>query len=269
MPEHLRITRDGSSATVTMARPEVHNAFNETLIAELHAAFTELAADASVRVVILAGEGKSFSAGADLDWMRRMSQASEADNRADAERLAAMLRAVAACPKPVVARVQGAAIGGGAGLVAAADIAIAAESAHIGFAEVRLGLAPATIAPHVIARIGTGAALPLFLTGERFDGVYAARIGLVHRAVPETELDDLVRQTVEALLAGSPAAQAAIKRMVPRVEALLAAPVPGIGTISEVDAYTSELIASLRASPEGREGIAAFLEKRKPEWSSE
>jgi methylglutaconyl-CoA hydratase len=267
MPEHLRLTRRGPLATVTMARPEVHNAFNETLIAELHAAFNGLATDNAVRVVILAGEGKSFSAGADLDWMRRMSQAGEAENRNDAERLAAMLRAVAGCPKPVVARVQGAAIGGGAGLAAAADIAIAAESAHFAFAEVRLGIAPATIAPHVIAKTGPGRALPLFLTGERISASHAHAIGLVHRTVPDADLDAAVEDIVQALLAGSPAAQAAIKRMLPRVDALLTAPVPGIGFVSEVDEYTSQLIATLRASPEGREGVAAFLEKRKPGWT--
>lgn len=263
----LRITHAGPVATVMMARPEVHNAFNETVIAELLAAFNDLAADESVRVVVLAGEGKSFSAGADLDWMRRMSQASEEENQADAAQLAAMLRTVADCPKPVVARVQGAAIGGGAGLVAAADIAIAAQSAHLAFAEVRLGIAPATIAPHVITRIGPGRALPLFLTGERITAAHAQAIGLVHRTVPDSDLDSAIDDVVQALLAGSPAAQAAIKHLVPRVSALLTAPIPGMGFTSEVDEYTSQLIASLRASPEGREGIAAFLEKRKAKWA--
>jgi methylglutaconyl-CoA hydratase len=269
MPEHLRITHAGPVATVTMARPEVHNAFNETLIAELHAAFTDLGADATVRVIVLAAEGKSFSAGADLDWMRRMAAASEAENRADAERLAAMLRAIAECPKPVVARVHGAAIGGGAGLTACADIAVAGESAVFAFAEVRLGIAPATIAPYVITRIGPGRTLPLFLTGERITAAHAHAIGLVHRTAPDGDLDTAVDGVVQALLAGSPAAQAAIKRLVRRVGALLTAPVPGIGWSTEVDEYTSALIATLRASPEGHEGVAAFLEKRKPKWAPE
>lgn len=258
MGEHLRVTRNASVATVTMARPEVHNAFNETLIAELHAAFKSLGTDAGVRVIVLASEGKSFSAGADLDWMRRMASASEADNRADAEKLAAMLRAIAECPKPVVVRVHGAAIGGGAGLTACADIAIASNSAVFAFAEVRLGILPATIAPHVIEKIGVGRALPLFLTGERFGAAQAAGIGLVQRVVADSELDAAVQQTVGALIAGSPAAQAAIKTLVRTVAA---------STRDDVDAYTSQLIATIRASEEGREGVAAFLEKRKPRWA--
>lgn len=260
MGEHLRVERRGAVATVTMARPEVHNAFNEALIAELHAAFVELSGDDDARVVILAGEGVSFSAGADLEWMRRMASASEAENRADAERLAAMLRAVAECPKPVVARVHGAAIGGGAGLTACADIAIAGESAVFAFAEVRLGILPATIAPHVIEKIGIGRALPLFLTGERFDAAQAAGIGLVQRVVSDSVLDGAVEETVGALLAGSPAAQAEIKKLVRHV-----ASTPR----DEIDAYTSQLIAEIRASEEGREGVAAFLEKRKPSWMAD
>jgi methylglutaconyl-CoA hydratase len=265
MPEHLRITHEPGVATVTMARPEVHNAFNEALIAELHAAFAELDADETVRVIVLTGEGKSFSAGADLDWMRRMAEASEEENRADAERLAAMLRAVAECPKPVVARVQGAAIGGGAGLVAAADIAIAHENAVIAFAEVRLGLAPATIAPYVIARIGAGAALPLFLTGDRLSAAQALAIGLVHEVATEDTIDTEVEGAVLQLLEGSPASQAAIKELV-RTISVGQGPRPDPAS---VDAYTSALIAHLRASPEGREGIAAFLGKRKPKWAQQ
>src|SRR2546422_4780089 len=166
--EYVRVERNGALATVTLNRPEVHNAFNEHLIAQLKMAFGELARDDATRVIVLRGEGKSFSAGADLDWMRRAAEWSEEENRRDAANLAEMLRSIAECPKPVVARVQGSAFGGGAGLVAAADIAIAAESAMLGFTEVRLGLVPATIAPYVIARIGPGRALPLFLSGERF-----------------------------------------------------------------------------------------------------
>ncbi len=267
MGEHLTVSKRESVATVMMARPDVHNAFNEALIAELHAAFQELGADDDVRVIVLAGEGKSFSAGADLDWMRRMAGASEADNRADAQLLAAMLRSIAECPKPVVARVQGAAMGGGAGLTAAADIAIATESAMFAFSEVRLGLAPATISPHVIEKIGLGRALPLFLTGERFSAIFGTRIGLVHRAVPDEELDDAVASTVEALLAGSPAAQATIKTLVRRVTQLVGHPPQEDSPDTTVDPYTSELISAIRASEEGREGVAAFLGKRKPGWA--
>lgn len=258
MGEHLKVTRKGPVATVTMARPEVHNAFNEALISELHAAFKELGADSGARAIVLAGEGKSFSAGADLVWMRRMASASEAENRADAERLAAMLRAMAECPKPVVARVHGAAIGGGAGLTACADIVIAGESAVFAFAEVRLGILPATIAPHVIEKIGVGRALPLFLTGERFGASRAESIGLVQRVAPDTALDAAVDETVAALLAGSLAAQAAIKTLIRKVSST---------PREEIDAYTSQLISAIRASEEGREGVAAFLEKRKASWA--
>ena len=260
MVEPLHVTQSGAVATVTMARPEVHNAFNEELIAELAAAFERLGGDASVRVVVLTGEGRSFSAGADLEWMKRMSTATEAENRADAKRLAAMLRAVAECPKPIVAKVNGAAIGGGAGLVATADVAIASEKAKIGFAEVRLGIVPATIAPHVIAKIGPGRALPLFLTGERFDARNAMTIGLVHQVAADEDLDGAVDSVVEALLLGGPEAQARCKELVRRVAAE-----PGPG----VDAYTSEMIGAARASAEGREGVAAFLEKRAPAWKAE
>lgn len=250
-----------------MARPEVHNAFNEALIAELHATFTDLAGDDGVRVIVLAGEGKSFSVGADLTWMKRMAEAGEEQNREDARKLTAMFRSVAECPKPVVARVHGGALGGGSGLTAAADVAIAGESAFFGFSEVRFGLAPATIAPYVIERIGPGAARPRFLLGERFDARTALDIGLIYQIVPDEELDAAVQLAVDALLAGSPAAHAAIKRLVRRVGVLMTAPTPGIEWIREVDEYTSDLIASLRASDEGREGVIAFLEKRKPKWT--
>ena len=184
MGEYLKLTVDGPVANVTMARPDVHNAFSEHLIAQLHDAFRSLGEDDSVRVVVLTGEGKSFSAGADLDWMRRAASFSEEENLRDAATAAALWRAVAECPKPVVARVHGNAFGGGAGLVAASDIAIAAENAMFGFTEVRLGLLPATVAPHVVEKIGPGRALPLFLTGERFDAQRALAIGLVHQVVP-------------------------------------------------------------------------------------
>src|SRR6266545_8247830 len=188
MDELVLVRRDGPVATVTMARPEVHNAFNEHLIAQLREAFDSLRDDGGVRVVVLAGEGKSFSAGADLDWMRRAASFSEEENLRDAASAAALWRAVAECPKPVVARVHGNAFGGGAGLVAASDIAIAAENAMFGFTEVRLGLLPATVAPHVIEKIGPGRAIPLFLTGERFDARRAFEIGLVHQVVPDAEV---------------------------------------------------------------------------------
>ena len=263
--QHVRLTPllrrsvEGPVATVTMVRPEVHNTFNEHLIAGLHDVFRLLASDDGVRVIVLAGEGKSFSAGADLDWMRRAASFSEEDNRRDAAAAAALWRAVAECPKPVVARVHGNAFGGGAGLVAASDIAVAAESAMFGFTEVRLGLLPATVAPHVVEKIGPGRALPLFLTGERFDAQRALAIGLVHQVVPQEQLDVVVGTVVDQLLAGGPNALRGCKELVRRVAS---------ADRSKIDEYTAALIASARAGEEGREGVAAFLEKRKPGWGS-
>jgi len=254
------ITRNGPFATVTMARPDVHNAFNEHLIAQLREAFEELRSDDSVRVIVLAAEGKSFSAGADLDWMRRAAGFTEEENLRDAAAAAALWRAIAECPKPVVARVHGNAFGGGAGLVAASDIAIAAETAMFGFTEVRLGLVPATVAPHVVEKIGPGHALPLFLTGERFDAQRALAIGLVHQVVPSVDLDIAVGSVVDQLLSGGPLAQQRCKELVRRVAA---------EDRSQIDEYTATLIASARAGDEGREGVGAFLDKRKPDWVTE
>jgi methylglutaconyl-CoA hydratase len=259
MGEFVKLSRDGPIATVTMARPDVHNAFNEHLIAELHDALRSLSDDEGVRVVVLAGEGKSFSAGADLDWMRRAASFSEEENRRDAAQAAALWRTIAECPKPVVARVHGNAFGGGAGVVAASDIAIAAESAMFGFTEVRLGLVPATVAPHVVEKIGPGRALPLFLTGERFDAQRALAIGLVHLVVPDAEIDVAVGAVVDQLLSGGPNALRWCKELVRRIAA---------EDRSKIDEYTAALIASARAGDEGREGVVSFLEKRKPYWAA-
>ena len=222
-------------------------------------AFDELSGDRDVRIVVLASEGPSFSAGADLDWMRRAATFSEDENLRDARALAAMLRCIAECPHPVVARVQGSALGGGAGLVAVADIAIVAESATFGFTEVRLGLVPATIAPHVVEKIGQGRALPLFLTGERFDAAHALAIGLVYGVAADHELDSAVEKVVETLLLGGPRAQSRCKRLVRMVSGR-----SGV----EVDEDTAQMIAEVRAAAEGREGVRAFLERRKPNWAS-
>jgi methylglutaconyl-CoA hydratase len=252
-------TRDAPVARITLNRPEVHNAFNEDVIAALQSSFDALRDDTVVRVVVLAGEGRSFSAGADLDWMRRASTWTEEENRTDAAALAKMLRTIAEFPKPVVARVHGSAFGGGAGLVASSDIAIASEEALFGFTEVRLGLVPATIAPHVIEKIGPGRALPLFLTGERFNAHRAAQIGLVHQVVSPDDIDEAVNVITRALLEAGPNAQAACKELVRTV---------AVAQRSVADAYTAALIARVRTSPEGREGIGAFLEKRKPGWQA-
>jgi methylglutaconyl-CoA hydratase len=253
---YIEHTRRGPVDTITLRRPEVHNAFNEQVIAELAAAFEQVRGSRDTRVVVLAGEGRSFCAGADLEWMQRAAAFTERENQRDAEALAAMLRAVADCPCPVVARVQGSAFGGGAGLTAAADIAIAGESARFAFTEVRLGIVPATIARHVIRKIGPGRALPLFLTGERIDGARALAIGLVHRVVPDAELSAAVNETVDALLAGGPEAQRRVKDVVRHMAPDDAA----------LDAYAAALIAQVRVGAEAREGMAAFLEKRAARW---
>ena len=259
--ESIRVTRAGPVTTVTITRPEVHNAFNDQVNIQMKEAFDAIAGDAATRVVVLAGEGRSFSAGADLEWMRRTADYTEAENRRDGATLAAMFRAIAECPHPVVARVQGYVLGGGVGLVAAADIAIAADSAQFGFSEVRLGLAPATIAPFIVEKIGPGWTRALFLSGERFDTARAHAIGLVHQVAPEAELDAAVAATVNALLAGGPAAQAACKALVRQV-LRTADPVA-------LDRYTVGVIAAARAGVEGREGVRAFLEKRRPVWAAE
>jgi methylglutaconyl-CoA hydratase len=257
--EHLRRTDEGPVTTVVLRRPEARNALNAALIGEVTRCFEELAQDESVRVVVLTGEGPSFCAGADVGYMRDTASYSYEENLEDARRLADMFLAVDDLPKPVVARVQGAAIGGGAGLVAAADLAVAEEEARFAFAEVRLGIAPATIAPFVVRRIGYSRARALFLTGERFGTDLAREIGLVHEVVPEEVLDSAVERVVTQLLQGGPAAQAAIKEVLRQVEAT--EPMEALGIMTQ-------LIAELRVGEEGQEGLGAFLEKREPFWRS-
>jgi methylglutaconyl-CoA hydratase len=251
-------TDDRGVATVTLNRPEVHNAFNAELVAELSKAFDRVADDGA-RVLVLTGEGHSFSAGADLNWMRSMAEASEADNREDAGRLAAMLRKLDRLPCPSVARVNGHAFGGGVGLIACCDLAVALETAKFGLTEVRLGLAPATIAPFVIPRIGVNNARHYMLTGERIDAERAVHIGLVSDTVPNGQLDGHVEDLVKLLLAGGPRAQGHCKELIRTLS-------DGAQDAAEIDRRTSELIAALRVSREGQEGLSAFLEKRKPSW---
>lgn len=253
----IRIEQAGDLATVTMARPEQRNAFNPAMIAALRQAFAELGGASGLRAIVLAGEGPVFSAGAEVDYMRSIAGFGEAENQADAERLAGLFAAIRDCPKPVLGRIQGAAMGGGAGLTAACDIAVAAEGCRFAFSEARLGIVPAVISEFVLPKIGAGAARELFLTGETFGAERALAIGLVHRVVPEAELDAAVAERVQALLAAGPEAQAAIKRLIPFVAAAPPA---------EIRAFTTHLIAERRASEEGREGLAAFLERRKPAW---
>lgn len=255
--ENLRRTDEGPVATLALARPESRNALDAALIAEITRCFGELAEDDDVRVVVLTGEGPIFCAGADIGYMRDTAGFSYEENLEDARRLAEMFRSVDELPKPVVAKVRGAAMGGGAGLVAAADVAVSEEGARFAFSEVRLGIAPATIAPFVVRKIGLSQARALFLTGERFDAEEAREIGLVHEAVLERDLDAAVDHVVSQLLEGGPEAQAAIKALLHQVEAT--EPLEALGLMTG-------LTAELRTSEEGQEGLGAFLEKREPRW---
>lgn len=259
--EPVTVAREGPLARVTLNRPQLHNAFDEALIVGLARAFHALAEEEAVRVVVLEGAGKSFSAGADLNWMKRASAYDEERNRADARELEAMLRAIDDCPKPVIAKVQGAAIGGGVGLVAACDVAVASEAAVFGTSEVRLGIVPAVIAPFVVRAIGGRQARRYFLTAERFGAEEARRIGLIHEVVPAERLEARVQEIAGEILKGGPLALADAKRLVRLVLTM-----PQGGSI--LAEATVGMIAERRASDEGKEGIAAFLEKRKPQWSA-
>jgi methylglutaconyl-CoA hydratase len=256
--ETLYVTAEARVATVRLARPELRNAFNETMIAELTTAFDWLDAQPEIRVVVLAAEGPAFCAGADLNWMKRMAGYSDEENRADARRLARMLEAIYRCGKPVIARVHGDAYAGGVGLVAACDIAVAAEPARFCLSEARLGLIPATIAPYVVRAIGERAARRYFTTAEVFDSGLAEKLGLVHERVASDALDATVAGLAQTLCANGPAAVRACKRLV--------ADVAGRALDPALIADTVERIAATRAGAEAREGVAAFLEKRAPAW---
>jgi methylglutaconyl-CoA hydratase len=254
----LRLEKDGPVSRVTLARPEVRNAFDDVLIAELTKAFSQIAGDAGTRVAVLSGEGPSFCAGADVAWMRKAGGYSMAENERDAARMALMLRSIDACPKPVVALVHGAAIGGGVGLVAVADIAIAAEGTVFALTEVRLGILPSVISPYVLRAIGPRAARDVFLTGDRFDAGEAHRMGLVHAVVPAAELASAGQRKIESLLSAGPDAVRVAKGLIERVS--------GIGA-EEAMPLTVQTIAERRASAEAKEGLTAFLEKRPPSWA--
>lgn len=245
-------------ATITLRRPDVRNAFNDALIAELTQAILDVGARDDVRCLVLAAEGKAFCAGADLNWMRRMADYTHAENLLDAAKLAEMLRVLYACPKPTIARVQGDAYAGGTGLVAACDIAVSSDTAAYCLSEVKLGLIPATISPYVIRAMGARAAHRYFLTAERFDAAEALRIGFVHAVVPADALDAKVAELATALVSAGPEAMKACKRLVQDVAE------------RDIDAaliqQTVEGIANIRVSPEGREGVQSFLNKRAPNW---
>ncbi|WP_179401367.1 enoyl-CoA hydratase/isomerase family protein [Burkholderia guangdongensis] len=256
--ETIKVTDDGRVATVTLARPEVRNAFNETMIAELTAAFTDLDTRDGIRAIVLAADGPAFCAGADLNWMKKMAGYSDDENRADARLLARMLESIHRCAKPVIARVHGDAYAGGVGLVAAADVAIAAQGVKFCLSEARLGLIPATIAPYVVRAMGERAARRYFTTAELFDGERAAALGFVHETVAADTLDETVAKIAATLVANGPDAVRACKTLVRDV-----ADRPLDAALID---DTADWIARTRAGAEAREGIAAFLEKRTPSW---
>ncbi len=258
MSQNLQITQDGSVARITLTQPEIRNAFSDEVIAELTAAFVDVGARPDVRAIVLAAQGPAFCAGANLNWMRRMADYTRDENLADAAKLAEMLRVIYECPKPTVARVQGDVYAGGMGLVAACDMAVAVDTAGFCLSEVKIGLIPATISPYVIRAMGPRAAHRYFLTAERFSAAEALRIGFVHEVVAAEALDSRVDELLKALVSASPSAVRACKRLVLEVAeraidtALIDSTVAGI--------------ADIRASAEGREGVQAFLQKRKPGW---
>jgi len=245
-------------ATLTLNRPDVRNAFNEITIAELSLAFNDLGENENVRAIVLAANGPAFCAGADLNWMKKMAGYSHSENSEDASKLAEMLRTIYECPKPVVAKVQGDCYAGGMGLVAACDIAVVATSASFCLSEVKLGLIPATISPYVIKAMGEQAARRYFLTAEKFSAQEAHRIGFAHDIVAPEALDSHVAAIVKALVTSSPNAVREAK--------VLVRDIPGRAIDSAMVVDTAERIAKIRASEEGREGVASFLEKRKPTW---
>ena len=259
--DKLKVEISGGVARLILAQPEKHNAFDDTIIAAVTQALQRVGGDPAVRVVVLAGEGKSFSAGADLDWMRRMADYGDAENLADARALAVMLRTLNELPKPTIARVQGATFGGGVGLVACCDIAVASQAAIFCLSEARLGLTPSTISPYVVAAMGAHNARRYFLTAERFDAAAAERIGLVHMVTAADQLDGTVDGLIAALLQNGPMAIAECKSLIRRV-----ANGPADDAMIE---DTAQHIARVRASAEGKEGVRAFLEKRPAEWQSE
>ncbi len=254
----LELTQDSGIVRLTLARPEAHNAFDDKLIAELTAALEAIDRDPDVRVLVLTGAGASFSAGADLAWMRRMAKAGTDENRADALRLARLMRILDGMSKPTIARVNGAAFGGGVGLVACCDIAIAVETANFALSEVKLGLVPAVISPYVIAAIGARQARRWFQSAEAFSAAEAMRIGLLHAVVPADALDAAVQRQCALLLKAGPVAVTEAKSLVRRAQTV---------NVDALDMANAELIARLRVSPEGQEGLGAFLDKRPPTWT--
>jgi methylglutaconyl-CoA hydratase len=255
--EFIQLEKTGPVSTLLMNRPDLHNAFNPQFIREMTSAIHELAGDDSVRVVVLTGAGASFSAGGDISWMQASQQYTNDQNLADARGLDAMFEALNSLPKPLIGRINGAALGGGVGLVACCDLAVAVEEARFGFTEVKLGLLPAVIAQYVVPKIGVSHSRALFVSGERFTSERAFEIGLIHAITSAEELDATVKALAQRMLSGGPQAMGAAKRLVAAMWDL------------ERDAakqYAIEAIAQARTSAEGQEGLAAFLTKRRPQW---
>lgn len=248
---------ENSVARITFNRPEIHNAFNDTMIKELTEIFEDIKSRDDVRVVVLTGEGKSFCAGADLNWMKRVKDYSFEENLKESLELAKLFYLIYSLPKPTIARVNGVAIGGGTGFVAVCDMAVAAATAKFSFSEVKIGVVPACISPYVIRKCGEGKSREFFLTGERLTADKALAAGLVNRVAPLEELDQAVEELVSQLLTSGPNAIGVCKDLLKKV--------PGL-SFDEVKKYTAEVIAALRISEEGQEGMNAFLEKRKPNW---
>jgi methylglutaconyl-CoA hydratase len=253
------VSREGATLRMTLNRPELRNAFDGEVVASMSAAATRAADDQTIRAIVLAGAGKTFCAGADLGWMSKAIAYSHRENMRDAEDLARLLERLNTLPVPLIARVHGAALGGGVGLAAVCDIVIAAEDAVFALSEVKLGILPAVISPYVVRKIGESAARELFLTGSRFSAKRAREIGLVHEVVPEAELDLAVDRRLAEIHTSGPLAVAAAKTLVREIAGR---------NPSEVIGFTTNSIADQRVSPEGQEGMRAFLEKRKPSWTA-
>jgi methylglutaconyl-CoA hydratase len=255
--QYLEVKEEENIATVVLNNPEIHNAFNEVLIKEIQDCIKSLGKDPNIGIIVLTGNGKSFCAGADLKWMRKMVDFTKEENISDSTDLANMFEVMHRCPKPIIGKINGSAIGGGVGLVAVCDIAVSSEEAKFAFSEVKLGIIPAVISPYVVPKIGLSYARELFLTGQRFDAHKAKEIGLVHYVIPEDDLDEKIAEIIKLLGSSGPQAMAESKELLRRVSYM---------GEEEYKNYTIEKIAELRISKEGQEGIGAFLAKRKPNW---
>lgn len=256
--DNLQVVRDGARANVILSRPEVRNAFDDQLISHLSEAFQSLTLDPSVRVIVLSGAGKVFSAGADVNWMRSSIELSKEENQHDALKMSRLFSLISSARCPVIVRAHGAALGGGAGLVCAGDIAVAADNCLFSFSEVRLGIIPAVISPHAVARIGAHQARRWFLTGERFSADVAVRIGLIHEMCSEDQLDERVDQIVDGILSSGPEAVQEAKRLIREVS--------GLPTPESLAEFTADRIAARRTSQEGQAGLRAFLDRKDPPW---